>query len=140
DETPFGGGEIEEVADGDAEREEVRQDPQHQRQAFDELLSAFEAEVEGGNERDGRRRHVMQGDQVVTQGKMRQTRHSTTDRGQNPVKLCGNPPLPLITHLQHAGKRVKHIQEALSSRASPVVPFSTNPPATPTPSTYIQPS
>ena len=48
DEAPFSGGEIEEITNRDAEREEVRQDAQHQRQAFGKLFTAFETQIEGG--------------------------------------------------------------------------------------------
>ncbi len=76
DETPFGGGEIEDVTNDDAEQQKVRQHAQQQRQPLPELLAALEAQVERGKKRRRRRACVMQGDQIVAQTKMRQTRHS----------------------------------------------------------------
>ena len=56
-------------------------------------------------------------------------------------KLCDNVPVLLITHLSRAGKREKRIQDAPIAYVFSVPrAFSTMPPATPTPSTYIQPS
>src|SRR5579871_1796520 len=56
-------------------------------------------------------------------------------------ELCDNAPVLLIAHLGGAGKRGTRVQDAPTVSLGFAAPaFSTMPPATPTPSTYIHPS
>ena len=68
-ETPFRGGQVEEVADHDAEGDEIRQDAQQQRQTIEKGI-AFETQIEAREQRERGRQRVMQRDQQVAQGQI----------------------------------------------------------------------
>ena len=74
-EAPFRRGQVEEVADDHAEREEVGQDPQQQRQAVEERVASLETQIEARQQRKRGRQRVMHRDQEIAQGQLRKTRH-----------------------------------------------------------------
>src|SRR5277367_932577 len=103
-ETPFGRGELEEITDDDAERDEPRHDPQQQRQPLPEHV-AFETQIEAGEQRKPGRERVMRRNQQVAQGQLRETPHfrgrlemEFAQRSTTANSLC-LPRLPAVTAL-----------------------------------------
>src|SRR5262249_8916236 len=135
---PLRGRETEDIGREDRDSKEVRQDRQQQRQAPVEQIAAVEAQIERSKERQRRREHVVHGDQQVAQGEMRETRHSTTTKWKI-YETFDNVPAMLIAYLARPCQRRPFRNRGAA--ASPAErALSTIPPATPTPSTYIQPS